>query len=210
MEAELEKFTHFLRGEKGLAENTVISYERDLKSYMKYVTRVEQLKEFNDIQRVHIIQFLGHLQEQGKSSRTIARHIASIRAMHQFLLREKSTDHDPSVLIEPPQIERSLPKVMSKEEVEILLNSPNTSDHYGLRDKAMLELLYATGIRVSELITLGARMFIYRWDLFVVLEKTIKNELYLLGKQQFMLLKNILIRVDLHLFHQKIRTTPCF
>ncbi|WP_428908996.1 site-specific tyrosine recombinase XerD [Niallia sp. Krafla_26] len=154
MEAELEKFTHFLRGEKGLAENTIISYIRDLKSYTKYLTSVKKLRNFTEVQRVHITGFLGYLQEQGKSSRTIARHIASIRAMHQFLLREQLSDHDPSVLIQPPQLERSIPKVMSVEEVETLLSSPNTSDHYGLRDKAMLELLYATGIRVSELISL--------------------------------------------------------
>ncbi|WP_394232847.1 site-specific tyrosine recombinase XerD [Niallia oryzisoli] len=154
MEDQLRDFTHFLIVEKGLAQNTIVSYERDLKSYMHYIMKVEQLKSFNDVQRVHIVHFLGHLKEQGKSSRTLARHVASIRAFHQFLLREKVCDHDPSVHIETPQLERTLPKVLSLEEVEILLDSPNTSEHYGIRDKAMLELLYATGIRVSELIGL--------------------------------------------------------
>ena len=154
MEAELKRFTHFLSEEKGLAVNTVVSYERDLKSYIKYLKNVEQIKAFNDVQRIYITQFLSYLKEQGKSSRTIARHIASIRALHQFLLREKVTEHDPTVHLETPNLERTLPKVLSLQEVEILLNSPDTSDHYGLRDKAMLELLYATGIRVSELITL--------------------------------------------------------
>jgi integrase/recombinase XerD len=154
MEAELQRFTHFLNEEKGLAQNTVVSYERDLKSYLKYMKNVVQIKELNDVQRIYITQFLGYLKEQGKSSRTIARHIASIRALHQFLLREKVTDHDPTVHLAPPSLERNLPKVLSLQEVELLLNSPDTSDHYGLRDKAMLELLYATGIRVSELIAL--------------------------------------------------------
>lgn len=154
MEDELKDFTHFLIVEKGLAKNTIVSYERDLKSYMKYIKNVEQLQGFNDVQRIHIVHFLGHLKEQGKSSRTLARHIASIRAFHQFLLREKVSDHDPSVHIETPHLERSLPKVLNLEEVETLLDSPDTNDHYGIRDKAMLELLYATGIRVSELIGL--------------------------------------------------------
>jgi len=154
MEDQIRDFTHFLIVEKGLAQNTIISYERDLKSYTQYLKKVEQLDSFNDVQRIHIVHFLGHLKEQGKSSRTLARHIASIRAFHQFLLREKASVHDPSVHIETPQLERSLPKVLSLEEVEILLDSPKTSNHYGLRDKAMLELLYATGIRVSELIGL--------------------------------------------------------
>ena len=95
----------------------------------------------NDVQRVHIVHFLGFLKEQGKSSKTLARHIASIRSFHQFLLREKVTDQDPSVHIETPKMERSLPKVLSLQEVEILLDSPKLNDHFGIRDKAMLEIL---------------------------------------------------------------------
>jgi integrase/recombinase XerD len=154
MEDQLQDFIHFLIVEKGLAKNTIVSYERDLKSYIKYFSNVEQLKSFNEVERIHIIHFLGHLKEQGKSSRTLARHVASIRAFHQFLLRERVSDHDPSVHIETPKLERTLPKVLNLEEVETLLDSPNLKDHYGIRDKAMLELLYATGIRVSELIGL--------------------------------------------------------
>ena len=102
MEDQLKDFIHFLIVEKGLAKNTIVSYERDLKSYIKYFGNVEQLKNFNEVERIHIVHFLGHLKEQGKSSRTLARHVASIRAFHQFLLRERVTDHDPSVHIETP------------------------------------------------------------------------------------------------------------
>lgn len=155
MENQLKDFIHFLLVEKGLAKNTIISYERDLKSYLQYLNQVESLSQLNDVQRVHIVHFLGFLKEQGKSSRTIARHIASLRAFHQFLLRDKAVDHDPSVHIETPKMERSLPKVLNLQEVEILLDSPKQNDHFGIRDKAMLEILYATGIRVSELIGLN-------------------------------------------------------
>ncbi|NHM29043.1 site-specific tyrosine recombinase XerD [Neobacillus terrae] len=155
MEDHLKDFMHFLIVEKGLAKNTIVSYERDLKSYMIYLKNVETIATLNDVQRVHIVHFLGHLKEQGKSAKTQARHVASIRAFHQFLLRDKATDHDPSVHIESPQMERSLPKVLSLEEVEVLLEFPKLNDPYGIRDKAMLELLYATGIRVSELIGLN-------------------------------------------------------
>ena len=154
MEDELKDFIHYLIVEKGLAKNTIVSYERDLKSYMKYLKNIEAITDMNHVQRVQIIHFLKSLKEQGKSSKTLARHIASVRAFHQFLLREKAADQDPSVHIESPQQERSLPKVLNMQEVEILLESPKMNDHYGLRDKAMLELLYATGIRVSELIGL--------------------------------------------------------
>ncbi|MDR6122503.1 integrase/recombinase XerD [Bacillus sp. SLBN-46] len=154
MEDQLKDFMHFLIVEKGLAKNTIVSYERDLKSYLHYLKNVESFLSLNDVQRIHIVHFLGFLKEQGKSSKTLARHIASVRAFHQFLLRDKATDQDPSVLIETPRLEKSLPKVLSLQEVEVLLETPKQKDHYGIRDKAMLELLYATGIRVSELISL--------------------------------------------------------
>lgn len=155
MEDQLKDFMHFLIVEKALAKNTIVSYERDLKTYLKYIKTVENVQMINDIGRIQIVHYLGHLKEQGKSSRTIARNIASIRAFHQFLLREKAADQDPSVHIETPQLERTLPKVLNLQEVESLLEVPKTDSHYGLRDKAMLELLYATGIRVSELIGLN-------------------------------------------------------
>ncbi|WML53954.1 site-specific tyrosine recombinase XerD [Neobacillus sp. PS3-12] len=151
---QLKDFIHFLIVEKGLAKNTIVSYERDLKSYIHYLNSVENIQHLNDVQRIHIVHFLGLLKEQGKSSKTLARHIASLRAFHQFLLRDKVTDHDPSVHIETPKMERSLPKVLNIQEVETLLDSPKQNDHFGIRDKAMLEILYATGIRVSELIGL--------------------------------------------------------
>lgn len=150
---QLKDFLEFLIVGKGLAQNTIMSYERDLKSYIRFLQNVERISSFNLVQRVHIVQFLSFLKEQGKSSKTIARHIASVRALHQFLLREKATEQDPSVLIETPKLERSLPKVLSLREVEILLDSPKENNHFGIRDKAMIELLYATGIRVSELIS---------------------------------------------------------
>jgi integrase/recombinase XerD len=155
MEDRLKDFIHFLIVEKGLANNTIVSYQRDLKSYIHYLNHVESITDINEVQRAHIIHFLAHLKEQGKSAKTLARHVASVRALHQFLLRDRAVEHDPTVHIESPQMERSLPKVLNLEEVETLLDSPKTHNHFGKRDKAMLELLYATGMRVSELIGLN-------------------------------------------------------
>ncbi|MBT2677637.1 site-specific tyrosine recombinase XerD [Bacillus sp. ISL-35] len=154
MEDRLDDFIHFLVVEKGLSKNTIVSYKRDLNSYIHYLKNVEQLGDLNGVQRPQIVHFLKFLKDSGKSSKTLARHIASIRAFHHFLLREKAVDHDPTVHIESPQHERSLPKVLSMEEVETLLESPKLTDPFGYRDKAMLEMMYATGIRVSELIGL--------------------------------------------------------
>lgn len=155
MDTHLKDFIHFLIVEKGLAENTIVSYERDLKSYIIFLKEKEKITSFQEVKRINIVHFLGLLKEQGKSTRTIARHIASIRSFHHFLLREKVTSEDPTVHIELPHLERTLPKVLSMKEVEQLLDSPKKNDHFGLRDKAMLEVLYATGMRVSELIGLN-------------------------------------------------------
>jgi integrase/recombinase XerD len=95
------------------------------------------------------------LQEKGRATATLSRNMASIRAFYQFLVRDKFIDKDPSIHLETPKIEKRLPKVLSVEEVERLLDSPPMNHPAGLRDKAMLELLYATGIRVSELVNLS-------------------------------------------------------
>jgi integrase/recombinase XerD len=154
LESRLQDFIHFLIVERGLAKNSIDSYQRDLKNYMKFVQNVDSAKEWDEVQRVNITGFLSHLKNEGKSAKTIARHVASIRSFHQFLLREKVTEQDPSIHIESPKMERSLPKVLSIGEVEALLEAPQESTPLGIRDKAMLEVLYATGIRVSELIRL--------------------------------------------------------
>ena len=155
MKDPLEDFIHYLTIEKGLAKNTLLSYKRDLNSYYKFLKEQLQMEDWNNVSRVHIVQFLGKLKEEGKSSKTLARHTASIRSFHQFLLRERISESDPSVLIESPQTQKSLPKVLSQEETEALLNAPEPTDAFGIRDKAILELLYATGMRVSELIELN-------------------------------------------------------
>mgnify|MGYP003462591466 CR=1 FL=1 len=154
MEDGVKDFIHYLTIEKGLAKNTLVSYERDLKSYMKYISKVEQIQNWNDVRRMNIVHFLAKLKEDGKSSKTIARHIASIRSFHQFLLRDKQCEQDPTVHIDSPQPERTLPKVLSMEEVEAFMESPKGSDEFALRNQAMLEIMYATGMRVSELISL--------------------------------------------------------
>ncbi len=155
MKDQIKDFIHYLIVERGLSQNTIVSYERDLKGYQKHLSEIQQIESFNQVTRLHIIQFLKSLKETGKSSKTIARHIASIRSFHQFLLREKQAEQDPSVLIESPQLERTLPKILSLQEVETLLETPKLTSPLGYRDKAMLELLYATGIRVSEMINLN-------------------------------------------------------
>ncbi|RAS79306.1 site-specific tyrosine recombinase XerD [Priestia endophytica] len=155
MNLTIEDFIHYLVVERGLSPNTIESYKRDLVKYAEYLKKVETVSSFEEVTREHIIAFMRYMMENGKSSKTIARHIASIRSFHQFLLREHIMDKDPSVHIETPQVERTLPKVLSPDEVEALLTAPDESTPFGRREKAMLELLYATGIRVTELMNLN-------------------------------------------------------
>lgn len=155
MNVYINDFLHFLIIEKGLAKNTIQSYKRDLLSYANFLEKEEAITHPNHITRNHIMKFLGKIKNDGKSSRTIARHIASIRSFHQFLLRDKVTENDPTVHIETPQKEFKLPKVLNPNEVDALLNALDLSTVFGIRDKAMLELMYATGMRVSELINLN-------------------------------------------------------
>lgn len=154
-EDPINDFIHYLVVERGLAENTVMSYRRDLSSYSRYLHTVEQLDSHETVERVHIISYLQYLKDQGKATTTLARNIASIRSFHQFLFRERVSDKDPSIHIETPKKERKLPKVLTTTEVESLLSSPDLTKPFGERDLAMLEILYATGVRVSELVNLN-------------------------------------------------------
>ncbi|MDM5199593.1 site-specific tyrosine recombinase XerD [Fictibacillus enclensis] len=154
MKDHVQDFIHYLIVERGLSKNTVDSYRRDLEQYALYMEKVERIDAIGKIQRANIVGYLLHLKENGKAATTIARNIASIRSFHQYLLREKISDADPSVHIETPKTERKLPKVLSLKEVEALLDVSDSYHPFGMRDKAMLELLYATGIRVTELVSL--------------------------------------------------------
>ena len=149
----MDDFFHFLQIEKGLSENTLKSYKRDLMSYLKYIEKVAGKKDWDQVSRNDIIGFLYMLKDDGKSSATISRHISSIRAFHQYLIRDQIAAQDASLYIESPKKERKLPDVLSVAEVETLLNVHGGTP-LKTRNKAMLELLYATGLRVSEAITL--------------------------------------------------------
>jgi integrase/recombinase XerD len=155
MKQQLLIFIQYLSVEKGLAQNTLESYERDLTQYMDFVEKsgITQLK---DTKKLTIQNYLLQLKKLGRASSSVTRSMVSIRSFYQFLVRERMLELDPSLNMESPRLVKRLPKVLSIQEVESLLEAPETITPYGMRDKAMLELLYATGIRVSELVSLNA------------------------------------------------------
>ena len=153
MDEIIEEYLKFIQLEKGLSENTIGAYRRDLKKYQDYLEE-EKINHIDFIDRQTIQVCLGDLHDKGASAKSIARFISTIRSFHQFALREKYAAKDPTVLIETPKYERRLPDVLEVDEVIRLLETPDMSKNNGYRDRAMLELLYATGMRVTELINL--------------------------------------------------------
>lgn len=151
METIIEEYLKFIQIEKGLSENTIGAYRRDLKKYQLYMQE-HKIAHIDFIDRQTIQECLGSLIDQGASAKSIARFISTIRSFHQFALREKYAAKDPTVLIETPKYEKKLPDVLDVEEVIQLLETPDLTKNNGYRDRTILELLYATGMRVTELI----------------------------------------------------------
>ncbi|WP_166239226.1 site-specific tyrosine recombinase XerD [Paenibacillus turpanensis] len=153
MKQHLQHYIHFLSVERGLSANTLEAYERDLTGYLEFL-RERNVASIEETGKTHVLQYVQYLKKSGRASATIARCLVAIRSFYQFLLQERVLSKDPVADMEAPKQQRRLPKVLDIREVERLLEAPDTETVYGVRDKAMLELLYATGIRVSELVSL--------------------------------------------------------
>ncbi len=146
-------FERYLIYEKELSSNSVESYIRDVKQFLEFLeSSDEELLEAN---KTLVLTYLMKLQKDDKSSSTIARNIASIRSLYQFLLNEGLIKKDPTMNLKTPKTEKKIPQVLTIDEIESFLLEPDTSTAKGSRDRAILELLYATGIKVTELIELN-------------------------------------------------------
>lgn len=149
----VEEYLMHLKIERGLADNSIESYQRDIKHYTQFLEK-EKINDWNEIDRYVIVLFLQRLKESGKSDNSIIRMTSSLRQFHQFMRQEKFTIKDVMQSVDTPKKAETLPKVMSMKEVDKLLETPNTETEIGLRDRAILEVMYATGLRISELINL--------------------------------------------------------
>ena len=153
MEKQVKLFLDFLKDDKRLSDNTLQSYRRDIEQYEKYVSenKINYLKATQET----IIDYMDYLREENKKESTISRSLASIRSFYQYLIRVKKIKKDPTVTIESPKIIKRVPNILTSKEVELLLDQPKDVDLKGTRDKAMLEFAYATGMRVTEMISLN-------------------------------------------------------
>lgn len=178
--AEIAGFLDYIQAEKGLAANTVLAYRRDLNKFAAMLSKQE--RSIALATREDVREFLAELYRQRLSARAVARHLASLRGFYRFLLREGRIDRDPTAEIDAPRLGQALPKYLAASEVERLLNQPDVSNPAGLRDKAMLEVLYATGVRVSELIALRWEDFDPNLGIVTCLGKGNKERLIPVGK----------------------------
>ncbi|MYU57930.1 site-specific tyrosine recombinase XerD [Ligilactobacillus salivarius] len=149
----LMDYLHYLKVERGLSENTIASYGIDLKLFLEYL-RKNEIPSFKQVNKEVIVNYMQSEKNNNKANSSILRSVSSLRKFFQYLAQEKIIEKDPMLLIDTPKKKQHLPQVLTKEEVEKLLHSPNTGQVLGLRDRAMLELMYATGLRISEIINL--------------------------------------------------------
>ncbi|HJQ26619.1 MAG TPA: site-specific tyrosine recombinase XerD [Blastocatellia bacterium] len=146
------RFFNYLRVERGLSANTLLAYRSDLEKLAAFAAACG--KELISLERDDLMRFMQHLHEQGLEAKSVARALVTVRSFFKYLVLDGLLKRDPSVNLESPKSWQSLPKFLIAEEVERLLEAPDASTETGLRDKAMLEVLYATGLRVSELVGL--------------------------------------------------------
>jgi len=153
MEKQIELFLDFIKNEKKLSENTFQSYKRDILYYQSYVNNNNI--DFTKTNEQDIKNYLIYLNNLNKKPTTISRHLASIRLFYQYLLKNVKVEEDPTANVQAPKIDKKVPSILTSEEVTLLLNQPKNVDLKGIRDKAMLEFAYATGMRVTEMISLN-------------------------------------------------------
>ncbi|MHB8845276.1 MAG: site-specific tyrosine recombinase XerD [Nitrospirota bacterium] len=186
----LKSFLNYLAVEKGLSRNTLESYERDLRKYFRYLEK----KEPGEVVQHDVLEFLAKLSREGMAVPSQARCLSAVRGFHRYLLTDDLSSSDPTVNIDTPHGWTRLPKTLSGSEVESLLDQPDLSVPLGIRDKAMLEVIYAAGLRVSELVGLRLQDINLERGYVVVVGKGSKERAVPLGEAAAVRLKEYLDR----------------
>lgn len=153
MEQEIKGFVSYLHDVKKTSQNTELSYQRDLLKMMRFL-RTQKVEKSKDVTETNLNSYILDLEKKGMAAATVSRNIASMKAFYLYMLKNGEVTTDPAEHLKAPRVEKKIPDILSVEEIERLLAQPGDRTAKGLRDKAMLELLYATGIRVTELISL--------------------------------------------------------
>lgn len=198
----LALFQEYLTVELGLAKNTQLAYMRDLRLLMKSL-QLKADEELLQVSRQQLIAYLVRLKQEGRAASTVARKLASIKAFYRFLTAERYIHRNPAEVLEAASRGLHLPKVLSVQEVERLLDEPNLGTLDGYRDKTMLELLYATGMRVSELVNVPVKNVDMKMQYVIVMGKGSKERMLPLGRTALHYLEHYLSVVRPQLLHGK-------
>lgn len=191
MDLQVDSFIHALLVEKGRSENTVLAYRTDLVQFVDFCAR-RKIIDAARVKEADIVDFLVALDEAGISPRSRARKLTALRMFFQFLVGEGKLDHDPTQKVRMPTVRKTLPAVLSIEEVEVLLGQPDLENLRGFRDRTMLEVIYATGLRVSELVNLRLRDLDLQQGLLKTTGKGSKDRFVPLGEEAMEYLRQYL------------------
>ncbi len=181
MKNAIERFLRELDVERNFSKHTLRAYRIDLLQFLEFLIK-EKVENFGVANNLLLRKFLAYLRDEGGSKSTIGRKMASIRSLYKFLLKKGEIDHNPILAVRIPKKEKKLPEFLDLKEIEILLDSPDTNSIKGLRDKAILETLYGSGIRVSELVGLNIEDINWQLELIRVRGKGKKERLTPIGK----------------------------
>lgn len=186
----LDEFLNSLLVEKGLSKNTLEAYSRDIIKYLNFL----DTKSISPLHATpsHIVSFLSHLKGNGISTRSYARNLVAVRMFYKFLLHQSYLSSSPTATIDIPRLATRLPDVLSLEDVEKILNAPKMDNQTGLRDKAMLETLYATGMRVSELVSVKLNDLNLQSGYIIAYGKGSKERIVPLGESAVLAIKDYL------------------
>lgn len=181
MRTNIDQFIDYLSLERGLSKNTLASYSHDLNKFVSYLEK-RHTRSFNDVKRSDITDFMLFQKDKGLSANSIARNLAAMKVFFRFLTREGLLKTDIAGVIETPQMWKHIPDTLSLDEVYKLLNMPNLKDWIGIRDRACLEIMYATGLRASEVINLNMQNVNFELGIVRCIGKGSKERIVPLGK----------------------------
>lgn len=188
MDKVIQKFIEYLEYEKGYSNKTIISYEKDLELFNIYL-KDNKITNINNIDYNTIRKYLSHLHDKKYEASSISRKISTLRSFFKYNLKEKNIKNNPMTLISNPKKEKKLPKYLNYEEMERLLNSIDTSKVEGIRDRLIIELLYSTGIRVSELVNIKIKDIKIKENQINILGKGSKERIVLFGEKAKTMIK---------------------
>jgi integrase/recombinase XerD len=193
VDVAINTFLNYIKVEKGLSGNTVLAYRRDLKKLAAYAAK--RKLDLRSIQPDDLVGFLAELYQQKLDSRSVARHLVTVRNFFRFAVREGMVEADPTLTLESPRTRRSLPSYLRFEEVNRLLELPDAGTPLGIRDRAMLDVLYSSGLRVAELVGLRAGDLEMKMGCLRCIGKGDKERLVPIGRRACAAVEDYLARV---------------